>query len=97
MKVSTDEEIFLRHWMYDEMHFGDGVCQAKRLQVEHQVRPADLGTLIAAAIPDGAEQWAAGEGPPPSESPVWPWSGETFEDRLREAEAVLATRGQAGR
>ena len=56
MRLSRDEESFLRHWMYDEVHYQDGPGPAKRLQLEHGAVPADLATLIAAAIPDAADQ-----------------------------------------
>jgi hypothetical protein len=56
MKLSREEELVLRYWIYDEAHFLNGVGPAKRLQVEHQVIPADLATLVAAAIPDLEEQ-----------------------------------------
>jgi hypothetical protein len=75
MKLSREEEVFLRRWMYFEMRYQEGIGPAKRLQLQHQAVPADLATLIAAAIPDPAEQEAAGLGPPPPEPPVWPWSG----------------------
>ena len=77
MRLSPEEEIFLRHWMHDEVHYQEGVGPAKRLQVQHQVPPAQLATIIAAAIPDPAEQEAAGIGPPPPEPPCWPWSAST--------------------
>ena len=91
MKLSPKEEAFLRHWMYDETHYEKGVGPAKRLQVEHRARPADLALLIAAAIPDLAEQEAAGSGPPPVEPPLWPWSEESFRGRLAEARTALAS------
>jgi hypothetical protein len=92
MRLSPEEESFLRHWMYDEVHFRDGVGPAKRLQVQHRVPPAELGTLIAAAVPDPADQEAAGLGPPPAEPPTWPWSDEALRTRLAEARAALAQR-----
>ncbi len=92
MKLSRDEEVFLRHWMYDETHYRDGAGPAKQLQVQHRVPPADLATLIAAAIPDLAEQEAAGAGPPPAEFPWWPWSVEAFSQRLAEARFILQRR-----
>ena len=64
MKLSRDEELFLRHWIYDEAHFQNGAGPAKRLQVEHRVVPAELAALIAAAIPDAAEQQNAATTPP---------------------------------
>jgi hypothetical protein len=88
MKLSRDEELFLRHWIYDEAHFRDGVGPAKRLQVEHQVLPADLAALIAAAIPDPRDQEEAAL-TLPGDSPRWPWTGEAFTDRLAEARTVL--------
>ena len=92
MKLSRDEELFLRHWIYDEAHYRDGVGPAKRLQVQHHTTPADLATIIAAALPDPEEQEAAASGPPPSEPPVWPWSGETLRRLLLEARTLLAGR-----
>ena len=76
MKLSHDEEAFLRHWMYDEVHYRDGQGPAKRSQLEHRAVPADLAVLIAAALPDLADQEAAGLGSPPAEPPTWPWSVE---------------------
>ena len=62
---------------------------AKRLQVAHQVRPADLALLIAAAMPDPAEQLAAATAPAPAEPVRWPWSVEAFRHRLAEARRCL--------
>ena|SRR5438045_57305 len=89
MKLSREEELFLRHWMYDETHYQDGPGPAKRLQVQQRVPPADLAMIIAAALPDVGDQEAAGAGPPPVESPKWPWSGEAFSQRLAEARSIL--------
>lgn len=89
MKLSRDEELFLRHWIYDEAHYLNGVGPAKRLQVEHRVTPADLAALIAAAIPNPADQEAAASNPPPAGPPAWPWPGTTFQTRLAEARAAL--------
>ena len=47
MKLSGDEEHFLRRWIYDEVHYQEGMGPAKQLQLHHQVRPADLAILIA--------------------------------------------------
>jgi hypothetical protein len=96
MKLSRDEEVFLRHWMYDEVHYQDGPGPAKRLQLRHQATPADLATIIAAAIPDLEDQEAAGFGPSPSEPPRWPWPGETLRTRLAEARAALAEKSSSG-
>lgn len=90
MRLSRDEEIFLGHWMYDEVHYRDGQGPAKRLQLQHRTVPADLATLIAAFLPDPADQEAAGQGPPPVEAPSWPWTEEGFRTRLSEAQLVLA-------
>jgi hypothetical protein len=92
MRRSREEEVFLRHWMYDETHFREGVGPAKRLQLQHQAIPADLATLIAAALPEPSEQEAAGLGPPPVEAPTWPWSAEALRGRLAEARSFLAER-----
>jgi hypothetical protein len=95
MKLSRDEETFLRHWIYDEAHFAAGAGPAKRLQLEHRVIPADLAVLIAAALPDPADQEAAGNGPPPAEAPTWPWTAASLHRRLAEARALLAARPEA--
>src|SRR5437762_5741590 len=91
MKLSREEELFLRHWIYDEAHFRAGVGPAKRLQVEHRVAPADLATVIAAAIPDPADQEAAAN-TTPAGAPQWPWAGDAFQNRLAEARSVLESR-----
>jgi hypothetical protein len=91
-RLSPEEEIFLRHWVYDEMHYQDGQGPAKRLQVEHRVAPADIALLVAAAMPDRTEQEAAGLGPPPAEPPTWPWSDDACRNRVAEARSLLAQR-----
>jgi hypothetical protein len=90
MRLSREEEAFLRHWIYDEVHYQNGAGAAKRLQVQHQAVPADLAMLVAAAIPDATDQEAAGQGPPPSEPATWPWSPEALRARLSEARVALA-------
>src|SRR5947209_15822652 len=45
MKLSPEEETFLRRWMYDEVHYQEGPGPAKRLQVAHRVPPADLAAI----------------------------------------------------
>jgi hypothetical protein len=92
MKLSSEEEQFLRHWMHDEVHYQDGQGLAKRLQLLNHAIPADLAMLIAAAIPDLEDQEAAGLAPPPAEPLVWPWSEEGFRTRVAEARTVLAER-----
>jgi len=92
MKLSRDEELFLRHWMYDEVHYQDGPGPAKRLQLQHRVIPADLATLIAAAIPNSSDQEMAGFSPPSAETPRWPWTKDSLSARLAEAKAALAQR-----
>jgi hypothetical protein len=89
MKLSLEEEIFLRHWMYDEWHYEAGQGPAKRLQVEHKVVPADIATLIAAAMPDLSEQIQAALGPPPAEPPIWPWTDDACARRVEEARELL--------
>ena len=93
MRLSPEEQRFLRQWMWDEVHYLEGVGPAKQLQVDHGVPPADLALLIAAAIPNPADQ-AAAICPAAIEPPSWPWSEETWQARLAEAEAVLADRGR---
>src|SRR5207253_4632216 len=92
MRLSREEETFLRHWIYDEAHYQEGTGPAKRLQLQHGATPADLAILIAAAIPDPADQEAAGLVPTPAESLTWPWSDETFRCRLAEARSFLVMR-----
>jgi hypothetical protein len=92
MRLSREEEDFLRHWMYDEAHYRDGPGPAKKLQLQHQASPADLSAIIAVAIPDLVDQEAAGSGPPPAGPPVWPWSEDAFRGRLAEARSILAER-----
>jgi hypothetical protein len=90
MRLSREEEAFLRAWIADEARYQDGVGPAKHLQVERGVKPADLAVLIAAALPDPAEQEAAGLGSPCTDAPAWPWTAETFRARLAEAHATLS-------
>jgi hypothetical protein len=89
-KLSREEEAFLRRWIYDEVHFQEGMGPAKQLQLLHQVRPADLALLIAAALPNPADQEAASCDPPPGEGPLWPWSEQEFHQRIEEARTLLA-------
>jgi hypothetical protein len=91
MKLSRDEELFLRHWMHDECAFATGGGSAKRLQVMHRVPPADLAALVAAALPDPNEQ-ARAAAHAPTEPPAWPWTETALRARLAEARAVLAAR-----
>ena len=93
MKLSPEEMHFLRHWMYEEMHYQEGSGPAKQLQRAHRAIPANLAVIIAAAIPDLSEQWAAGVGPPPAGPPTWPWSQAAIEARLAEARALLESTG----
>ncbi len=92
MRLSPKEETFLRHWMYEEMHYLEGSGPAKHLQLVHTAKSADLATLIAAAFPDLADQEAADMGPPPAVVPTWPWSGDELSARVAEARAHLAQR-----
>jgi hypothetical protein len=96
MKPSRDEKVYLRHWMYDEVHYRDGPGTAKVLQRDHGASPAELATLIAAAIPDPDDQATAGFGPPPEEPPVWPWSEAEFRNRLADAQSILTERHRGG-
>ncbi len=88
MRLSREEEPFLRHWIRDEAHFLEGQGSARRLQLDHHVRPADLAVLIAAALPDPADQEAAASAAP-GDPPRWPWSEEAFASRLRQARSHL--------
>jgi hypothetical protein len=88
MKLSRDEELFLRHWMYDETHYQEGLGEAKQLQLQYGVRPAELAQVIAAAIPDPGEQEAAGRTPPTHQA-SWPWTENSFQLRLKQARVAL--------
>jgi hypothetical protein len=92
MKLSPEEELFLRQWMFDEVHFEEGQGPAKRQQVAQGVRPAKLSLLIAAALPNPAEQQAAVSESTRTPFPTWPWSVQSFRGRLGEAQAILASR-----
>jgi hypothetical protein len=96
MKLFHEEELYLRHWIYDEAHYLEGRGPAKELQLQHGVIPVDLAILVAVSMPDPADQEAVGFGPPPDGQPSWPWSEETFQARLAEARAVLALRSDQG-
>jgi hypothetical protein len=96
MRLSREEETFLRRWMYDEMHFQEGIGPAKQLQVAHQVSPANLALIVAAAFPELSDQEAAGIGPPPVDPLVWPWPGDSLHARLLQARAILAGRASDG-
>jgi hypothetical protein len=92
MKLSREEEAFLRQWIHDEAHYQEGAGSAKRLQLQHRAKPADLAMLIAAAIPDPADQEAASLACTFAEPVAWPWSDETFRSRIAEARSFLAER-----
>lgn len=92
MKLSLEEERFLKHWMYDEVHYREGQGPAKRLRLQHRAVPADLSTIIPAAFPDAAEREAAGDSTPPVDPPIWPWTEMTL--RMRVAEATAAVVGK---
>jgi hypothetical protein len=94
MKLSPEELLFLRHWMFEQYHYESGPGPAKRLQLERRVIPAELSILIAAAMPDPIDQKTAALGPLPAEAPKWPWTEEEFQTRLSEARAALAAIGQ---
>lgn len=89
MKLSPDEDLFLRHWIKDEADFQKRQGPAKALQLAHGIRPADLALLIAAGMPDLEEQAAVANGPAPSDPPSWPWTPEEFERRLADARVRL--------
>jgi hypothetical protein len=93
MKLSREEELFLRHWLFEQFHYESGQGPAKRLQIEHGVIPANLSILIVAAMPDPADQKKMAVGPPPTKPPSWPWNDEQFRARLVEARGALAGPG----
>jgi hypothetical protein len=97
MKLSREEEAYLRHWIFDEARYQEGRGPAKQLQLQHRATPAELAVLIAAALPDPAEQEAATHDPSPTEPPVWPWSDVSFRSGLAEARAILGIRDGRGK
>jgi len=54
----------------DETQYEAGIGPAKQLQLQQQLKPADLAILIAAGLPDPVAQEAAGRGPPPAGVPT---------------------------
>jgi hypothetical protein len=92
MKLSREEEAYLRHWMFDEVHYQERQGEAKQLQLRHGATPAELAVLIAAALPDPADQEAAAHDPSSAEPPLWPWSDDSYRSRLAEARAILGER-----
>lgn len=96
MKLSHDEELYLRHWICDEWRYQEGQGPAKQLQVQHHASPADLAILVAAAIPDPTEQQKIALSDPPADSPRWPWSQTTLNERVVEARSLLARRKGVG-
>jgi hypothetical protein len=97
VKLSREEEAYLRHWIFDEARYQHGQGPAKQLQLQHCATPAELAVLIAAALPDPADQEAAAHSLSPTEPPVWPWSDATFRARLAEARAILGIPQDCGK
>src|SRR5262249_54140101 len=96
MKLSREEEAYLRHWIFDEAHYQEGQGPAKQLQIQHSATPAELAILIAAALPDSVDQEAAAHSNTSTEQPVWPWSDVTLRARLAEARTILGIREERG-
>jgi hypothetical protein len=95
MKLSPKQENFLKHWMYEELHFRDKSLArpAKELQRQQPVVPAQIAAIIAAWMPDPIEQDKVLQGPPPETPPEWPWaSREEFQDLLSKATQELEER-----
>ena len=90
MKLSHDEERFLRHWMHDEARYEQGPGPAKRMQLQQGATPAELSVIIAAAIPDPTQQETMALAPPSEEPLRWPWPGKALQSRVAEARSVLA-------
>ena len=91
MKLSHEEDNFLRHWIHDEAHYEEEVGCGQAPSGPALYRPGGPRNYYPAAIPDLNEQEAAAFGPPPVEPPVWPWSDESFRSRLDEAKGTLAS------
>jgi hypothetical protein len=96
MKLSREEEAYLRHWIFDEARYQEGQGPAKQLQLQHGATPAELAVLIAAGLPDPADQEAVAQGSAPAEPPLWPWSDVSFLSRLAEARTILRRRDERG-
>lgn len=92
MKLSPDEERFLRHWIFDEAHYEDGPGVAKHLQLANGAIASDIASLIAAGIPDVDIQKTAASTPPTVARPAWPWTEQSLQTRLSEAREILAER-----
>jgi thiazole synthase len=91
MKLSHKEEVFLHHWMIDEVNFHHGRGPAKQLQVEKGVRPTLLAPILGAWLPTAKKQWELAEGPRPPEPPEWPWDTEAeLYQRYHEAKMEIA-------
>jgi hypothetical protein len=50
MNLSSEEEFLFRRWIHVEAHFRDGPGPPKGLLLAHGIIPADLATIMAAAI-----------------------------------------------
>ncbi len=96
LRLSPDEEEFLRRWIYDEAHYDSGTGQEKLLQLENTAIAAELGLLIAAGMPDPKAQLAASLEPPSARQITWPWTKEQLRVRVEEARAVLADARESG-
>jgi hypothetical protein len=92
MKLSREEESFLRRWMHDEVHYRDDRGPAKALQLRHGVAPADLAAIIAAGIPDSADQESSAADSPSGAPVIWPWTDADFHRRLAEARSIVFDR-----
>jgi hypothetical protein len=53
------------------------------------VTPADLSIIIAAVIPDPAEQERIASGAAPDQPLTWPWTDSELQQRVAEARATL--------
>jgi hypothetical protein len=92
MKLSPDEERFLHRWIYDEARYEQDPGPAKRMQLEQHATPADLSAIIAASIPNPAEQETLALGLPPEEPLSWPWPGNELRERVEQARHTLDLR-----
>ena len=91
MKLSHEEDIFLRHWIYDEVHFHEGTGPAKRLQVAHKIPPANLALIIAAALTEAGAQEADGRWSAAHGIAGWPWPEDSCARRIEEARQLLGS------
>jgi len=93
MKLSREEEGFLRHWMYDKTHYQDGPGPAKQFCIEQPL------LTWPPSLPLPSPTWTTrklpASGPRLMIPPMWPWIGDTLRTRIFEAQAALPEHGRS--